>query len=245
MIASLTFTYGDERAKVYEFKAKDKLDKIFRNSFDFNLYVFHNSTDSFIKKIKDSKLLSGFNFTFASAIGPWPIAFRQALQILKQKGIERFVFMEDDVFSVTKREDVIVELAEFLKTTDINYLNLEYNSSDLSEQILSRNIIEKKKTFKVFDTDTFFFNSIPLWSFDHSPYFCNLDFAINEFYPQIIENYNDIWSVEWFLKHKYDQINMPRYITDQKLFRRINFVGRNNWDKENELNFLEKKFLNN
>jgi hypothetical protein len=81
-----------------------------------------------------------------------------------------------------------------------------------------------------------------LWSFDHSPYFCDLDFAINEIYPQVITEHNDIWQVEVSIKNKYDQINMPRYITDQKLFRRVNIVGKNNWDRENETKFLENLF---
>lgn len=243
MIGSITFTYGDERTEVYKYKSKDKLDKIFRGCFDFNLYVFHNSSEQFIKKIKDSRLLSGFNFTFAHVGGSWPQAFRQALQILKQKGVERMVFMEDDVFTITESRDTIIELANFLKTTNIHYLNLEYNTSDFPKSIHTRKQIIKKTNFNIYDTDTNFFKSVSpeTWAFDHSPYFCNLDFAMNEFYPQVIEQYQDIWSVEWLLKHKYEQINMPRYITDQKLFRRVNLLGKHP-NTTIERNFLKQKF---
>jgi hypothetical protein len=240
MIASITFTYGDNRTEVYRYKSKDTLDKIFRNSFDFNLYVFHNSSESFVKEIRESKLLSDFKFTFARVGGPWPKAFRQALQILKQKGVERMVFMEDDVFTTTENKDLVVELATFLKTTDLHYLNLEYNTSNFPNHISTRNAIIKKTNFNVYNTDTHFFKSISpeTWAFDHSPYYCNLDFAMREFYPPIIEQYTDIWSIEWMLKHKYEQTNMPRYITDQQLFRRVNLLGRHpNTD-------IERKYLN-
>lgn len=242
MIASITFTYGDERTEVYEYKSKDILDKIFRNNLDFNLYVFHNSSEKFVTKIRESKLLSDFNFTFACVGGTWPKAFRQALQILKQKGIERVVFMEDDVFSITNNKNLILEFVSFLKATDLHYVNLELNTNDYSkEKIQTRKKIAQKEHFNVYDTDTFFFRDLNTWSFDHSPYFCNLDFVMKEFYSQNIEQYNDIWSIEWFLKYKYDQINMPRYITDQKLFRRVNLLGRHpNTDIERA--FLKQKF---
>jgi hypothetical protein len=64
---------------------------------------------------------------------------------------------------------------------------------------------------------------------------------MNEFYPQGIEQYTDIWSIEWLLKHKYNEINMPRYITDQKLFRRVNLLGRHP-NTEIERAFLKEKF---
>jgi hypothetical protein len=158
MIASITFTYGDERTEVYEYKCKDELDKVFRNSLDFNLYVFHNSSESFIKKIRESKLLSDFNFTFASVNGPWPKAFRQALNILKQKSVERMVFMEDDVFSITDNKNLILEFANLLKTTDYHYINLELNTQDYpQEKIQTRKKILQKEFFNVYDTDTYFF----------------------------------------------------------------------------------------
>ena len=245
MIASITFTYGEERTEVYEFKSKDRLDKIFRNSFDYNLYVFHNSPDSFIKKIKDSKLLSDFKFTFAGINGPWPSAFRQALLHLKEKGVTKMVFMEDDVFTICKDEQVILDLADFLKTTDTNYLNLEYNSTTFSETIKTRKHIINRNHFNVIDTDTEFFRTAASWSwsFDHSPYYCNLDFALNNFYTEQILTCTDIWAVEWLLKHKYDTINMPRHITDRELFRRVNLSGRHP-NREPELKFLKDNFNN-
>jgi hypothetical protein len=107
MIASITFTYGDQRTEIYEYKSKNELDKLFRNQFDLNLYVFHNSSDDFFKKITNSNLLSEFNFSFEQATGPWPSVFRQTLLSLKEKGVKRFIYTEDDVFTVTKKKSYI------------------------------------------------------------------------------------------------------------------------------------------
>jgi len=41
MIASLTFTYGNERHDIFKYKKRDYIDQLLRSELDYNLYIFH------------------------------------------------------------------------------------------------------------------------------------------------------------------------------------------------------------
>lgn len=238
MIASLTFTYGTEREDIFKYKSKDKSDLVFRNSLDLNLYVFHNSSRDYIKSIKEKSYLNGFNFTFAEIEGPYPGALRSALQFLKAKNVEKIVFLQDDVFCVAKDTKVVRELSDTLKSTIHPYLNFEITCEDTNR---FKPILETPD-FKYYNTDTAFYKEKG-WSFDDSPYYSTLDFAMNVIYDDTYFSYPDIWSAEHYLKYKFDNINIPRYVPDVQFFRRVNFLGKNTHNRDNELKFLNEHFV--
>jgi hypothetical protein len=220
MIASLTFTYGNERTELYTYKAKDQIDKYFRNCLDYNLLVFHNSSDDFIKKTKKSCLFNDFNFTFASIKGTYPQALKQALLFLKEKGITKIVFLQDDVFCLQKNTKIIDSLVQLLETANLEYLNLEYCYETFKDKLQTFNAHITTQDFNIFKTDTNFFKTATSWSwsFDDSPYYSTLDFALNTIYDDHYYSYPDIWSAEWYLKAKFDQINILRPITNVNFF---------------------------
>lgn len=236
MTASLTFTYGTEREDIYKYKSKDVADKILRNSLDYNMYMFHNSETSYIKKAKE--YLKDFNLTIAEGSGTYPAVLEQALEYLKKIGVTKLVFLQDDVFTnaETCDEKVMINLADFIKTTDMPYVNLEITCDDPARKVLT-----DRGDFKIYDTDTAYHKQIR-WSFDDSPYYATMDFVMNTIYDKIYYSYPDIWSAEWHLRRKFDTYNVPRYVTDRCFFRRANFVGRHNHNRENELKYLEKHF---
>jgi hypothetical protein len=238
MIASLTFTYGDEREDIFKYKQKDSIDKLLRSELDYNLYIFHNSSEKYIENIRSTGYLNDFKIKFGSISGTYPQALKIALQLLKDKGVKKLLFLQDDVFSVTSDVEQLYDLINFVKKTDLNYLNLEQAFDDKSIEILS-----KQKTFKIFNTNTDFFKQRKLWSFDDGPYYASMDFILNELYDETYFSYPDIWSAEWYLKYKFDNKNILRPVTDTTFFRRVNFLGKNDWNKESELIFLNKNFV--
>jgi len=238
MIASLTFTYGDEREDIFKYKQKDSIDKLLRSELDYNLYIFHNSSEKYIENIRLTGYLNDFKIKFGSISGTYPQALKIALQLLKDKGVKKLLFLQDDVFSVTSDVEQLYDLINFVKKTDLNYLNLEQAFDDKSIEILS-----KQKTFKIFNTNTDFFKQRKLWSFDDGPYYASMDFILNELYDETYFSYPDIWSAEWYLKYKFDNKNILRPVTDTTFFRRVNFLGKNDWNKESELIFLNKNFV--
>lgn len=243
MIASLTFTYGNSRTELYEYKSQDILDKFFRNKLDYNLYVFHNSDDDFVKKVKQNQLLTDFNFTFAGIKGTYPNALKQALLFLKQKGVTKIIFLQDDVFCLLQNKSNVNMLVEMLKQTTLPYINLEYCYGDFKEKNSSLQTITNFKKYKIYNTDTNFFKTATTWSwsFDDSPYFSDLDYALNTIYDDTYFSYPDIWSAEWYLKAKFDNINIPRPITNVSFFRRVNLIGKHA-NRDEELKFLNTQF---
>jgi len=237
MLASLTFTYGTNRQDIFKYKQKDNIDKILRNNLDLNLYLFHNSNKNYIDTVRDSGCLNDFNFKFGAVEGTYPNALKAALRLLREQGVKKVFFLQDDVFSVIKEVETINSLISFAKETNINYLNLEQTFDDSNLQIL-----EIHKKFSILKTDTNYFKFKKLWSFDDAPYFANLDFLINEIYDNNYFNYPDIWSAEWYLKSKFDNRNILRPVSNIQFFRRVNFLGKNDWNKNNELIFLNNNF---
>ena len=238
MIASLTFTYGVDRLDIFKYKQKDSIDKLLRSNLDYNLYIFHNSSEAYINNIRHANYLEGFKIKFGHIQGSYPQALKTSLELLKNKGVKKLLFLQDDVFSVTKNKKQVVELINFLKSTNLDYLNLEQTFDDTNIEILTL-----QETFKILKTDTNFFKQNKLWSFDDAPYYASMDFIFNELYDEAYFNYPDIWSAEWYLKSKFDNKNILRPVTDTQLFRRVNFLGKNNWNKENEIKFLNKNFV--
>lgn len=238
MIASLTFTYGVDRLDIFKYKQKDSIDKLLRTNLDYNLYIFHNSSEEHINRVRSAGYLNDFNIKFGHIQGTYPQALKASLELLKNKGVKKLLFLQDDVFSVTKNKEQIHDLINFVKNTDLNYLNLEQTFDDKSIEALSLH-----KTFKILRTDTNYFKQNKLWSFDDAPYYASMDFILNELYDETYFSYPDIWSAEWYLKSKFDNKNILRPVTDTQLFRRVNFLGKNNWNKENELIFLNKNFV--
>jgi len=143
------------------------------------------------------------------------------------------------VFSITESEDLIFDLIDYIKSTKDDYLNLEFFDKSYNK------IIEKRKTFDILETDIKYFLDRGHWSFDDSPYYATLDYALNKIYDERYFSYPDIWSAEWYLKSKFDALDsrILRPITNKQIFRRINFIGKNDWNKESEIDFLNKKFI--
>jgi hypothetical protein len=238
MIASLTFTYGDNRKDIYKYKNNDLPDIAFRSVLDYNLYLFHNSSEQYILETKQNNFFKSANISTGAITGTYPQALKQALLLLKNKGVTKLVFLQDDVFTCSQNLNLYKNLSTFLKQTDLPYLNLEYPGiRDLPGPPY---ITEKE--FSVYKADCQYFVTRNMWPFDDSPYFSTIDFALNVLYDETYFSYPDIWSAEWHLKAKFEANNIVKPITDKEFFRRVNFIGKHDWNKTNEINFLEENF---
>ena len=238
MIASLTFTYGTNRTPVYEYKSNDEMDRAFRQKLDLNLYVFHNTEDTFVNEVKNKDYFKDYNLQYASIYGTYPAALKTALLFLKQQNIKKIIFLQDDVFSCIKDKKTYDDLLNFLKTTSLNYLNLEDSIKENTPTPLLTT-----DSFDVYDITTEYYVRKNVWAFDDSPYFADIDFALNEIYDDTYFSYPDIWSAEHYLNAKFHHKTIHRPLTNKQFFRRVNFIGQNDWNKENELKFLNENFL--
>lgn len=238
MIGSLTFTYGDKRFELVEYKSKDLSDKHFRNLLDLNLYLFHNSSEEYCERVKKSKHLEGFKFTFGAITGNYPAALKSSLLKLKEKGLKKLFFIQDDAFSGLTNTHIYNDLVNFAKHTTLPYFCIEHHDESGRSDVL-----QSANSFNVLNITTKWFEDQGWWSWDDGCYCADIDFAINSLYDNDYFSYPDIWSAEHYLRCKFANTNTIRPICDKQFFRRTNIVGANSWNRENEIKNLQKRFL--
>jgi len=156
---------------------------------------------------------------------------------MKSAGIERIVFLQDDVFSLQKCHEYYDGLAKFLMETDIAMINLEYGCSHFS----GLNIIESHNQFNAYGARATDFSKT-LWGMDDGPYCANLDFLLTTVYSARYFSAGDIWTAEEILRDECVEKNILRCVLDRPSFRRVNIVGPNSQNKESEELFLRDNF---
>lgn len=234
MIASVTFTYQDNsnnREELFYYRSKDQAYNLFKSKLDYNLYIFHNCQKAYAKNIVEKYLQHPNNHSYI-LWDSYPKAFEFALNYLKDIGVTKIVFIQDDVFSCDESLGAswkynsnqalcsYEELAHYLKRTELNYINLEVFDKEAL-------VLEHLGNFNVLNTNTEFFRSKKLWSFDDSSYYAKIDYALNHIYDQDYYSKSNIWEAEFYLKTKFDKLNVDQYVTTEPFFKRFYLVGPN------------------
>jgi len=240
MIVVITQTYGAGRKELYDIRSKDEMLKYFISSFDHDIYSFHNSDIETINYYKSCN----FNREYLEFNG---VSYTETIKLmithLKNIGCTKLIFLQDDVFSYNQDIKDIDILINEIKNNKITMLNIEmcltdFNNSVRDNLILSKSIdgIEIWKAF----TSNFVQNGN--YSFDDGPFVIDFE-LINVIFDQNFFKIGDVWAAENYNNDKFKNIDFPRYITNKIFFKRYNIVGRNNWDRNNELERLKKNFL--
>lgn len=238
-ICVFTQTYSDNRIELFKYHNKDIKDIDFRNSFDLNLYSFHNSSPDYIKKVQQYPYFNNFknlNFLYYNNIS-YPETFRLSIYEILKRGYNYIIFLQDDCFT-TNNSDVN-SLIEFLYYGNFNMLNLETYGKKLSNEL---EINYKKDNFEVYNSNTEHFKKIGLWAFDDGAYCANIDFILSEIYDERYFSYKNIWEAERYLNEKIKNLRTPleRLTTNLNLYERFNIVGPNNWNKQEYINRLNE-----
>ena len=238
-ICVFTQTYSNNRSELFTYHELDKLDIYFRNSFDYNLYSFHNSDDNYINeinkfdyfnKIKNIETISYSNLTYTET-------FRQTLEKILNLGFDYMIFLQDDCFT-TDKDIEIEELLKFINNEDFNMLNLETNVSSLN--LKEEEVYYKSNEFIVYNTNSNDFKERGWWAFDDGPYIANIKFLLDEIYDETYFNIGDIWPAENYINNKISKNKIQRLTTNISLYNRFNLVGRNIQDREISIERLEK-----
>jgi hypothetical protein len=233
-----TQTYSDNRHELFYFHNKDKVDRLFRNQMDKNVYAFHNVPELYRNEVLHNEYFKMNhldcvlynNMTYSNT-------FYHTLRKCKEEGYTYLFFLQDDVFSIMD-ESVMKELLQFIKTNRFDMLNLETPYERLTtnaEPIYSSN------GFTVYNTTTEDFKKSGLWPFDDSPYVAHIDYLLQWYDYKYIQQ-PLISYAEAYLAMKANNSPQKRYVTNHVLFKRIGIVGPNAWNREVELGFLQEKF---
>ena len=238
MLVSFTQTYGNERTELFDIASKDKKLIELKNLCDVNIYSFHNCDDSVIEKFKEVNKVKNthiikYNFPH------YTDCIVELKKYLKEIGCTHFLFIQDDVFSDDNDNLDINEMVEYVKEHKENFmLNIRYKQV---EYTMKPN--EIKKTFKVFHTKTGKLSIELWWGMDDTPFFCTID-MLDEIYDEWYVQMENIWDCEQFLKRKYRNEIINRYITDKSLFKSYNLYGRTlNREKEYRQSLKDKGFI--
>ena len=241
-ICVFTQTYSDDRSELFEYHNLDKDDVKFRNLFDLNIYSFHNCSDTYKNNITNSQYFRSIENLEIIAYDniSYTESWKRTLNLLLEKGIEYLVFLQDDCFTKNTNSNQITEIYEFIKNNDFDMLNLECNFDDLKTESVDK--VYSSNELSVYDTSSYHFNKRGLYSFDDGPYIAKLDFIINKIYDDNYYSIGDIWNAENYINSKINNSIIQRYTTNIPIYNRYNILGRNNWNRVEELKILENKF---
>lgn len=240
MICSFTQTYSNDRNELFTYHNKDNIDIQFRNKLDKNYYIFHNSSENYIKdicgqnylkKINNIEIIKYNNISYTESL-------YKTLNKCKNDGVKYLFFLQDDVFSqIDVNDDIINELLIFIKNNNFDMLNIEKNDIDIAKTIVYSN-----NNIKIYDTTSDDFENKKLWCFDDGPYVANIDFLLNKIYDNIYFSKNDIWTAENYLMNKIKKNKIQRLSCNISIFKRMGILGPNAWNREEEIKLLNKMF---
>jgi hypothetical protein len=234
MLISFTQTYGN-RKELIDIYLKDNKLKEFKNNFDINYYSFHNSPPEIIKyftennKVKNTKILEFNNICYTQCI-------KNLKTQLNNDNCSRFFWTQDDSFS----NDINVDFTELLRY----FTSFDNNFMLCFKQMnkFKRKLLHKLESLNIYDTTSIDFAEDGQFSLDDSPYLCTID-MFNKIYDETYFSYVDIWKAEGYLNNRFKKEIINRFSTDKNIFKNYNILGRNNWNRANEIKNLINKGL--
>lgn len=224
MLISFTQTYGNERTELYEINSRDCRLIEFKNLFNINIHAFHNCSDNVISVYKkNNKVKNSIYFEFYYE--HYGDCVKDILQYLKNVNCTHFLFIQDDVFSVNNGNVNLLELFNYIKQHDDEFmLSLYYNIDFIDRRLKPDNIF---KTFDIYHLKSFDFKELNYGAMDDSPFVCTSD-LLYRIYDDKYLSHKNIWSMEKHLNNTHSfKSNINRYVTDNTLFKSYNLYGKN------------------
>jgi len=259
MLVSFRQTYGNERSKLYEILFNDKKLIELYNLCDLNIVSFHNCSDETIENYKGLNSVKNTEYLVFN-----DIEYGECIRRLKIKlheiGCTHFLFTQDDTFSGDNDLIDWNEFVNYIKIHSSNFmLSLQYNQALENAHILKiwphgnpnpekdKNPLNLKpdevlKTFNVFHLDSPVFVANTWAGIDDTPYVCTADLLEILYDDSYLES-GSVWECEMNLKEKFQEISIPRFITDKIIARNYNFIGRTMFKKEIDKSLLIDKNL--
>jgi len=232
MIVSFTQTYGN-RQILLDIYVKDKRLIEFKNLFDLNIYSFHNCNPSLIEKFKQTNKVKNTKILIYNGIH-YGESIRQTKTYLKSIGCTHFFFSQDDSFSADNNDTNFNELISTISSFNNNFMLSLYHKA------LTGNIIVDNETFKIYENTTLSDNISRSYALDDTPYICTVD-ILDLMYDEKYLNIKNIWDAELYIGKKFKTIKLNRFVTNKRLFKNYNIIGRTIKYKHRELTELKIK----
>jgi hypothetical protein len=160
------------------------------------------------------------------------------INAIKDNGYNKILFMQDDCFSIQRDFEYYEKLAHYINNSEYQMINLTMESNENISG--GNNIFEDTELYKTTNFDLVK-GEICEWYFDDGPYVADIDLAIS-IYDSHYMQFNNVWDGEKYLNRKMSLLEIPRNILNKRSFKNVNFIGPNDWNKENELKWLNENF---
>jgi len=230
MLVSFTQTYGSGRDELFHIYFRDKRLIELKNLCDLNIYSFHNCEQSTIDKFKELSNGSVKNLVILEYNDmSYTETIRRSKEYLKEVGCTHLFFSQDDTFIAIENKDIDwKELVDYVKTHESGFMLNLYNRIDvlMLDGEVWKGEVDKQNTFNVYKSTTkdFYESDKTPWPMDDSPYMCTID-LIDEIYDDEYFKHENIWDAEKYLKFKYSEREIDRYVTDKKMLQNYNLYG--------------------
>jgi len=233
---------------------KDFYDIKFRNNFD-NIFTFHNCSEhtidklkkyDFFNEIKNKEFIIYNNINYTESL-------KKTIYHLKENGYTHIIYCEDDSLfqfglnDTNDRHIILDDLINFIKENDkFGMINLEWNGG--WEGFYSRRMDNEIKNYKYNNLNIFETKSIDwstdstLYAFDGGAYVAKIDYLIDNLYDDGYFSQGDSWSGERYLNNKWKQKEYERLTTNLPIYKRYNILGKNSWNRNEELKTLKNLF---
>jgi hypothetical protein len=240
MIVVLTQTYGNDRKELYDIRSKDSLLQYFISQFDHDIYSFHNCSKETIEYYK-SKNINREYVEFGDI--PYTHTIYHLIDKLKKIGCTKLIFLQDDAFTWNQSKEDIDDLVNKIKSDNFPLLNMEMSFDEFKDEVRTDiKITDECNNIKFYKAFTFDFSKNGGYSFDDAPFVLDFDY-INVIFDNQFFQIGDVWRGELYNNDKFKLINFPRHLTNKKFFKRYNILGRNSWNRNQEIIDLNKNFL--
>jgi len=241
MLISFTQTYGNDRSKLHEIYSRDKRLIQFKNMFDINIHSFHNcnkeTIDNYknLNKVKNSIYLEFNNIPYSQTI-------KHLKYFLKEKGCTYFFFSQDDTFSDENSYIDWVELLDYVKEHNKNFMLDLHHVTDMLDIRIKLN--EIKNTFNVYHLTSLDFHEKIQFAMDDSPYICSID-MLDVIYDDKYVQQGSVWNSERYLFEKFKTVKINRYLLSdlKKTFKNYNIFGRTTHHRDFWIKQLKQKGL--
>ena len=229
MLVSFRQTYGSGREELYEIYFRDRRLQELHNLCDLNVFSFHNCEQRTIDRFKEKNPIQNVEYLEFEGIS-YPDTVRQTKEYLKDIGATHFFFTQDDTFIALQHNHVDwKELVDYVRRHDREFMLNLYHRVDILyiEDEFFEGEVEELNTFNVYKSTTLdFYNSDKTpWPMDDTAYFCTMD-ILDEIYDEEYFSYGDIWNAEKFLRRKFGEKEINRFVTDKKILQNYNLYGK-------------------
>ena len=222
MLVSWTQTYGYNRGELLGVYCRDRRLHEFKNLFDLNIYSFHNSSNELVRRFERLNPVKNTEIQIKERVN-WTQTISDLKNYLKQIGATHFFYSLDDTFSNDNKDINWVEFIEYIKQFKSNFMISLGTNQDLIDFKVSPN--ESFNSFNVYHRTTKDFAEITDWPFDDTAYVCTTD-LLDVLYDSIYMKMNNIWDAHEYNAQKFKKIVIPRYVTDNVLFKEYHLFGR-------------------